>query len=400
MKLTEIDSTLLEQRAEIPTGTGLPLGVTAPSSSGSQGMSDTERNIRNTLNALAPGIGGGVRMASNVGSAIGRSQSAAAATQAAKAAKDAEIAGIKAGLDKAYPVSDFVKTGVREPVGPATGRATTSGPTMTAVRDPKTGRYTQAKADPDRKDIPIGTPARPSDYPRGLRDPGVPPAVSTRQTTAGVDSRVAARQLGMPTATGMSRGEKAAAGALAAVGAAGMGGAINRSAGDETPPATTRTDYEQRPANQDPNRLQYKDTTSSNAGADFATLGTPTGRTSDAPSASGKDWEPTGPSVSYPPSTTPGRSSAVPPASAAGATPAAKPTNAEIAAQIKSIVQASGITNPNLIRVGQQITLPNGSTYTVRSGDNLWNITKRALTRESLVHEDPELLMIKRLSGI
>ncbi len=398
MKLTELDSTLLEQTAEIPTG--LPPGVTAPSSSGSRGMSDTERNIRNIATALAPGIGGGVRMASNVGSAIGRSQSAAAATQAAKAAKDAEIAAIRSQLDKAYPVSDFVKTGVREPVGPATGRATTSGPTMTAVRDPKTGRYTQAKADPDRKDIPIGTPARPSDYPRGLRDPGVPPAVSTRQTTAGVDSRAAARELGMPSSQGMSRGEKAAAGASATVGAAGMGSAINRLAGDETPPATTRNDYTQRPANQDPNRLQYKDTTSSNAGADFATLGTPTGRTSDAPSSGGKDWKSTGSSVSFPDSSDSGGASAVPPASAAGVAPAARPTNAEIAAQIKSIAQSSGITNPNLIRAGQQITLPNGSTYTVRPGDNLWNITKRALTRESLVHEDPELLMIKRLSGI
>jgi hypothetical protein len=400
MKLTELDSTLLEQRAEIPTG--LPPGVTAPSSSGSQGMSDTERNIRNTLNALAPGIGGGVRMASNVGSAIGRSQSAAAATQAAKAAKDAEIAGIKAGLDKAYPVSDFVKTGVREPVGPITGRAQTGGPTMTAVRDPKTGRYTQAKAEPDRKDIPLGTPARPSDYPRSLREPGVPPAVSTRQTTTGVDSRAAARELGTPSTQGMSRGEKAALAALGTAGAAGIGGAINRLAGDETPPAATRNDYEQRPANQDPASLQYRDTTSSSAGADFATLGTLRGRTSDAPSAGGGDWKPRGPSaLTYPSNSTSGSApAAVPPASAAGATPAARPTNAEIAAQIKSIAQSSGISNPNLIRAGQQITLPNGSTYTVRPGDNLWNITKRALTRESLVHEDPELLMIKRLSGI
>jgi murein DD-endopeptidase MepM/ murein hydrolase activator NlpD len=38
---------------------------------------------------------------------------------------------------------------------------------------------------------------------------------------------------------------------------------------------------------------------------------------------------------------------------------------------VKKVAAANGIANPNQIKVGQQITLPDGKTYTVASGDTL-----------------------------
>lgn len=43
---------------------------------------------------------------------------------------------------------------------------------------------------------------------------------------------------------------------------------------------------------------------------------------------------------------------------------------------VQAIAAANKIANPNLIRVGQQLELPDGSTYTVVKGDNLWNISR------------------------
>jgi murein DD-endopeptidase MepM/ murein hydrolase activator NlpD len=41
---------------------------------------------------------------------------------------------------------------------------------------------------------------------------------------------------------------------------------------------------------------------------------------------------------------------------------------------VKKVASANGIANPNLIKVGQQLTLPGGNTYTVATGDTLYNI--------------------------
>jgi murein DD-endopeptidase MepM/ murein hydrolase activator NlpD len=38
---------------------------------------------------------------------------------------------------------------------------------------------------------------------------------------------------------------------------------------------------------------------------------------------------------------------------------------------VKKVAAANGISNPNLIKVGQQLTLPDGKTYTVAPGDTL-----------------------------
>jgi len=40
-------------------------------------------------------------------------------------------------------------------------------------------------------------------------------------------------------------------------------------------------------------------------------------------------------------------------------------------ALVKKVADANGIANPNLIKVGQKINLPNGTTYTVVAGDTL-----------------------------
>jgi murein DD-endopeptidase MepM/ murein hydrolase activator NlpD len=40
-------------------------------------------------------------------------------------------------------------------------------------------------------------------------------------------------------------------------------------------------------------------------------------------------------------------------------------------ALVKKVADANGIANPNLIKVGQKINLPNGTTYTVAAGDTL-----------------------------
>ena len=43
---------------------------------------------------------------------------------------------------------------------------------------------------------------------------------------------------------------------------------------------------------------------------------------------------------------------------------------------VRDIARANKIENPNLIRIGQKIQLPDGRMYTVAKGDNLWNISR------------------------
>lgn len=43
---------------------------------------------------------------------------------------------------------------------------------------------------------------------------------------------------------------------------------------------------------------------------------------------------------------------------------------------VRDIARSNKIENPNLIRIGQKIQLPDGRMYTVAKGDNLWNISR------------------------
>lgn len=63
--------------------------------------------------------------------------------------------------------------------------------------------------------------------------------------------------------------------------------------------------------------------------------------------------------------------------SAAPAAPAAPkpPAASSLPKSVTDLAAANGIKNPNMIQPGQQIKLPNGSTYTVAPGDNLSNIS-------------------------
>jgi LysM repeat protein len=62
---------------------------------------------------------------------------------------------------------------------------------------------------------------------------------------------------------------------------------------------------------------------------------------------------------------------------AAPAAPAAQkpPAASSLPKSVADLAAANGIKNPNMIQPGQQIKLPNGSTYTVAPGDNLSNIS-------------------------
>ena len=68
------------------------------------------------------------------------------------------------------------------------------------------------------------------------------------------------------------------------------------------------------------------------------------------------------------------------PAQAAQVTPAApaKPTGPVTWKQIHELNRAVIGDNPNLIKPGQQLKMPDGSTYTVKPGDNLSKIAKNA----------------------
>ena len=62
---------------------------------------------------------------------------------------------------------------------------------------------------------------------------------------------------------------------------------------------------------------------------------------------------------------------------AAPAAPAAPkpPAASSLPKSVTDLAAANGIKNPNMIQPGQQIKLPDGSTYTVAPGDNLSNIS-------------------------
>ncbi|MFP5320288.1 MAG: LysM peptidoglycan-binding domain-containing protein, partial [Acidimicrobiia bacterium] len=76
---------------------------------------------------------------------------------------------------------------------------------------------------------------------------------------------------------------------------------------------------------------------------------------------------------------------------------------------VQALVEANGISNPNLILAGQQLKLPGGATggpssggtYTVRSGDTLASIAARHGTTVSALAKangisDPNLIVIGR----
>lgn len=215
------------REAEIPGV--LPPGYSTVPSDGSRSMGDTERNLRNIVGALGPGVAGSAagltNLASRVGSRLGLSQ-------AAKAAKDAEIASIRAGIDKAYPVSDFVKTGMREPTGPVTGKSmqfSRTDPRLGSYRDPVTGRYARYTSDAPEGPV-LGTSAPTGNVSRNVatgvaRDIPVP---VTKQSTdvsgSALTKQVPGRGLPMST-TGLTPGQKLAVG-TGVLATSGIGGTI------------------------------------------------------------------------------------------------------------------------------------------------------------------------------
>lgn len=402
MKLKDIDNSLMEQdrSAEVPIPIGLPSGYTVPPSTGPgpQSMSDTERNIRNTLNALGPGIGRAANVVSRAGTRLGLSQagkeinqikaaelaakkadlvrqakagapfsstrpslssgpnlniSSPVVTGPGRAAKD-DLASIMARIEKNNPMSDFVKTGKREPTGPITGKSvqfSRTDPRMGSYRDPVTGQYTRY-ADDSPAGPSLGAPvpakniardaARVSDVPVTRQAADVSGSALTRQ--------VPGAGLPMPR-TGLTPGQTAALGA-AGLGVGATGGAIYGLGGSSSPNGTPPFVEPTQPVSQPAATQQSTATPAS----------TPAAQTTPQPSA-----------------------------------PVAV-TNRDIANQVKSLAQSSGISDPNKIRVGQKITLPGGGSYTVKAGDNLWNISKRLLGGK--LTESPELLDIKKLAGL
>jgi len=64
------------------------------------------------------------------------------------------------------------------------------------------------------------------------------------------------------------------------------------------------------------------------------------------------------------------------PASAEKVSASAPKSNAEIAQSVTSIAKDSGIPDPNSLKIGQKIKLPDGTEYTVAQGDTLWGISQ------------------------
>lgn len=308
MKIKDIDITLLEQSQRDPL-----LRPGARDTSGNTILPKFQPNPVQDIGMPMGAVGG-----SNIGV---RKPTPAMTTPTAS------LANIRTKIDQAYPMSDFVRTGKREPTGPITD---------------KPMQWT-------RKDPVIGSPTTAGNVSKTVATAGGLPVPATKQTAdLGVSSRI--KQMpgaGMPiTNPGFTDGQKAA---MMAAGAAvgGAAGTVYNMAGSDstsgTPPyvAPTQTASQQSLAR------------------------------SAAPVAQ-----------------SPVSTSAAP----------AAVNNRNIANQVQSFAQASGISDPNKISVGQRINLPGGGSYTVKPGDNLWNISKKFLggnLRESLDISD-----IKKLAGL